>query len=196
MFHNLPQSILDRMALLEAMDANDRQNDAPMMERLRQIPPQTGKLLALLASCAPQGQFLEIGTSAGYSGLWISLACRQRGTNLVTFELLPEKVKLARETFQTAGVDSLVKIVQGNVLDHLGAYQEVAFCFLDTEKELYQPCYDLVLRNLVTGGLLVADNVISHAEVLGPFVSNALADRRLDALVIPIGQGVLVGRKA
>jgi predicted O-methyltransferase YrrM len=196
MFHNLPQPLKDRMAQLETMDAFDRQNDTPVMERLRQVPPQTGKLLALLAACAPDGQFLEIGTSAGYSGLWISLACRQRGSSLVTFELLPEKVKLARETFQIAGVDSLVKIVPGNVLDHLGAYQEVAFCFLDTEKELYQACYDLVLPNLVPGGLLVADNVISHAEVLGPFVSNTLADQRLDALVVPIGQGVLVGRKA
>jgi predicted O-methyltransferase YrrM len=186
---------MDRMAQLEAMDAIDRENDTPMTERLRQVPPQTGKLLALLAACAPQGQFLEIGTSAGYSGLWISLACRQQGANLITFELLPEKIKLARESFQIAGVDSLVTIVQGDVLKHLGDYQQVAFCFLDTEKELYQVCYDLVLPNLVPGGLLVADNVISHAEVLGPFVSNALADRRLDALVVPIGQGVLVGRK-
>ena len=195
MFHNLPQQLLDRMAQLEAMDASDRQEDVSIKERLRQVPPQTGKLLALLAACAPQGQFLEIGTSAGYSGLWITMACRERGANLVTFELLPEKVKLAHETFQIAGVDSFVQIVQGNVLHHLGDYREVAFCFLDTEKDLYQACYDLVLPNLVPGGLLVADNVISHAEILGPFVAGALSDPRLDALVIPIGQGVLLGRK-
>ena len=195
MFHNLPQPLLDRMAQLEAMDASDRQGDTPTMERLRQVPPQTGKLLALLAACAPQGQFLEIGASAGYSGLWISLACRERNTRLVTFELLPEKVKLAQETFQIAGVDSFVQVVQGNVLDHLRDYRDVAFCFLDTEKALYQACYDQVVPNLAPGGLLIADNVISHAEVLGLFVAGALSDPRLDAMVIPIGQGVLVARK-
>jgi predicted O-methyltransferase YrrM len=138
---------------------------------------------------------LEIGTSAGYSGLWLSLACRERGDRLVTFELLPEKVRLAQETFRTAGVESFVRLIQGDALQFLPDYKDIAFCFLDTEKNLYQPCYDIVVPNLVSGGLLVVDNVISHAELLASFVERTRSDSRLDTVLLPIGQGVLLCRK-
>ena len=196
MFHSISKSILDRMAYLERVDARDRQDGTHTPLRLRQVPPQVGRFLALLAAAAPAGQFLEIGTSAGYSGLWLSLACAQRGARLITFELLPEKVQMARETFRAAGVERDVQIVEGDVRVNLPAYTaEVGFCFLDTDKPLYEDCYDQVVPGLVPGGLLVADNVISHAEVLRPFIEKALSDPRLDAVVVPIGQGVLVCRK-
>ena len=196
MFHSISKPILDRMAYLEMIDARDRQGGTDTPQRLRQVPPQVGRFLALLAAAAPDGRFLEIGTSAGYSGLWLSLACARRDARLITFELLPEKIQMARETFQTAGVEKWIQIVEGDVRENLPAYaSEVAFCFLDTDKPLYQDCYDLVVPGLVPGGLLAADNVISHAEVLGPFVEKALSDPRLDAIVVPIGQGVLVCRK-
>ncbi len=68
MFHNIPKPIRDRMEFLEETDTRDRQDGTPRLERLRQIPPKTGRLLALMAASAPQGEFVEIGTSAGYSG--------------------------------------------------------------------------------------------------------------------------------
>ncbi|MHC1782243.1 MAG: hypothetical protein AB9891_05685 [Anaerolineaceae bacterium] len=77
MFHTIRQPILDRMKVLEEQDSRDRQDGTDRLKRLRQIPPETGKFLALLAAGAPEGEFVEIGTSAGYSALWIALACEQ-----------------------------------------------------------------------------------------------------------------------
>ena len=195
MFHNIPASIQERMSYLEAVDACDRKDGTPRMERLRQVPPQTGKFLALLAASAPVGQVLEIGTSAGYSSLWLALACRQRGDKLVTFELLAEKVRLARETFAAASVAEIVQLVHGDAREHLSGISQIAFCFMDAEKEIYTQCFALVVPNLVVGGFFVADNVISHQEELQTMVDQALSDDRVDVLVIPIGKGLLVCRK-
>jgi caffeoyl-CoA O-methyltransferase len=195
MFHTIPEPLLKRMHELEERDAADRLNGTPHLQRLRQIPQETGRFLVLLCATAPAGQVLEIGTSAGYSSLWLSLACQQRGDQLTTFEVLPEKVALARETFRSAEVEPLARLVQGDARQMLNDYQEVAFCFLDAEKDVYMDCYELLVPNLVPGGLLTVDNVISHADELQPFIERATSDPRLDAIVVPIGKGVLVGRK-
>jgi caffeoyl-CoA O-methyltransferase len=196
MFHDIPPLVQERMVFLEAVDARDRLDGTPKARRLRQIPPETGKLLALLAAGAPPGLVLEIGTSGGYSSLWLALACRARGDRLISFEEDANKVALARQNFHLAGVQELIQVVQGNALDLLPHYPGVAFCFLDIEKDVYTACYQSVVPNLVPGGLLCADNVISHAEELEQFLEDVEADPRLDALVVPVGKGVLVCRRA
>jgi predicted O-methyltransferase YrrM len=194
-FLTIRPSILSRMHELEQIDARDRGDGTPRLQRLRQIPPDTGRFLALLAASSPAGECIEIGTSAGYSSLWLALACELVGRKLRTFEVLPEKARMARETFRVAQVESIVELVEGDARQHLWQRGEVGFCFLDAEKEIYEECYDLVVPKLVPGGLLVADNAISHAEALKPALDRAQADTRVDALVVPIGKGELVCRK-
>ena len=196
MFHSIRSSMLVRMQTLEHIDACDRQDGTPQARRLRQITPDTGRFLALLAAGAPAGEMLEIGTSAGYSTLWLSLACEQTGRSLTTFELSPEKAALARQSFQAAGVEAVIRLVEGDARRFLPDYGQVAFCFLDAEKEDYAVCYEAVVPRLVPGGLLVADNAIDHAAALAPMLARALSDERVDALVVPIGKGELVCRKA
>jgi predicted O-methyltransferase YrrM len=183
------------MAYLEAIDRQDRVDGTPRSKRLRQVPPETGKFLALMAAGAPDGAILEIGASAGYSSLWLILACLQRGGRLVTFEASPDKARLALETFKQAQVETHVQLIQGDAHDYLSSYHGVSFCFLDAEKEIYQTCYDMVVPNLVPGGLFLADNVISHQETLQTMLEHASADERVDALIIPIGKGVLLCRR-
>jgi predicted O-methyltransferase YrrM/NTP pyrophosphatase (non-canonical NTP hydrolase) len=195
MFHGIPQPILDRMRYLEEIDSQDRQDGTPRLQRLRQIPPETGKFLALLAAGAPQGAWIEVGTSAGYSTLWLALACREIGRTLTTFEVLEEKVTLARETFRLARVEDVVTLVARDAREHLADCQDIAFCFLDAEKEVYADCYELVVPRLVAGGLLVADNATNHQETLQPMLDRALSDERVDALIAPIGKGELICRK-
>ena len=195
MFHTIPQAMVDRMTDLEAMDQRDREDNTPRLKRLRQIPPETGRFLALMAAAAPAGEFLEIGTSAGYSSLWIVLALKARGTKLITFEVLPEKAALARETFRLSNVTDSLELIPGDARDYLAHYQRVAFCFLDAEKEIYGPSYEAVVPNLVSGGFLLADNAINHKATIQPMLDRALSDTRVDALIVPIGKGVLVCRK-
>ena len=195
MFHSIGEPILERMQYLERIDARDREDGTPRLKRLRQITPDTGKFLALLAAGAPEGEILEIGTSAGYSTLWLAMACKMSNRSITTFEVLPEKAKLARETFQVTQVEGIVRLVEGDARHHLSQHQNIAFCFLDAEKEVYGECYEAVIPNLVKGGLLVADNAIDFRETLQPMLDRALTDERVDALIVPIGKGELVCRK-
>ena len=195
MFHSIPPAMLARMKYLEARDAQDRDDGTPRMQRLRQIPPETGKFLALLAAGAPAGDIIEVGTSAGYSTLWLALAAQATGRRVTTFEILPEKVELARETFRSAGVDHVVELVADDARKHIERFNDIAFCFLDAEKEVYGEVYEMVIPRLVKGGLLVADNAINHREALQTMLDRALNDKRVDALILPIGKGELVCRK-
>lgn len=195
MFHNLSPEIKTQMQRLEALDAQDRVDGTPRLQRLRQIPPVTGQFLALMAANVPAGQMIEIGTSAGYSTLWLSLAAKAQGRTIMTFEILPEKVKLATETFARAQVEDAVELVAGDALEYLAKLDEIAFCFLDAEKEVYKAFYDLVIPKMVTGAYLVADNAINHRETLQPMLEASLQDLRVDAMVAPIGNGLLLCRK-
>jgi caffeoyl-CoA O-methyltransferase len=195
MFKGMPREVRERMRFLEELDASNRRDQTLPFDRLSQIPSDTGKFLAILSQASPEGRWIEIGTSGGYSALWLSLGARERGARLTTFEVSEKKAELAVETFRAANVEDVVDLVVGDVLDHLAGCSDVAFCFLDVEKELYGACYDVVVPRIVRGGLLAADNVISHEKVLAPWTSAVLGDPRVDAVLVPIGSGILVARK-
>lgn len=195
MFHNIPELIKKRMEYLEELDTKDRIDGTSRIERLRQIPPETGKFLSLLAASAPKGTFLEIGTSAGYSALWIALACKLNRNKLITFEILEKKAQLAEETFRITNLNHVIELIKGDARDYIANYKNISFCFLDAEKEVYEDCYDLVIPMMIKGGILVADNAINHYEILKPMLDKALDDERVDALIVPIGKGELVCRK-
>jgi predicted O-methyltransferase YrrM len=195
MFHPIPDAMQERMRYLELIDEQDRKDGTGHNERLRQIPPVTGRFLALLAAGAPGGEIIEIGTSAGYSTMWISLACRDTNRRMTTFEVLDNKIAIAQETIELAGIKDLVTLVHGDARAYIAEMAPIAFCFLDAEKDVYQDCYDRVVSNMTPGGLLLVDNVISHAQYLESFVNGAALDKRVDAVVVPIGKGLLFCRK-
>jgi caffeoyl-CoA O-methyltransferase len=195
MFRDLPEAMAARMAWLEAVDKRDRTDGTEHLKRLRQIPRETGKFIALLASLGPAGEYVEVGTSAGYSSLWLWMALKGRGIRLKTFEILSEKAALARETFRLAGVSDGIELVEGDFLTRGVALKKLAFCFVDCEKDLYEKIFDMVSGRIVGGGLLVADNAISHYHAVKPMLDRAGADERFDTMTVPIGQGVFVARR-
>jgi len=195
MFQNIPEAIKERMRYLESINEKDRLDGTPSRLRLCQITPETGKFIALLAASAPDGKILEIGTSGGYSTLWLSLACKERERKIITFEVLEDKVRLAKKTFELAGIEEMVDLINGDARDYLKNYKDISFCFLDAGKEIYGDCYEAIIPNMISGGILIADNVISHRETLKPMIDRVLSDKRVDALIIPIGKGELFCRK-
>jgi caffeoyl-CoA O-methyltransferase len=195
MFHIISEIVKNRMIFLENIDSEDRVDGTPRMQRLRQIPPETGKFLALLAATAPKGEFIEIGTSAGYSSLWIALACKIHGVKLKTHEILESKIKLAKETIKFTKMEEFIELIEGDIRKFLNHYKNISFCFLDAEKEIYEECYDLVIPKMINGGLFIADNAINHYETLKTMINKALKDPRVDAIVVPIGKGELLCRK-
>ena len=195
MFEKITDRMKELMAELEEMDARERKDGTSLLRRLRQIPPETGRFLAILAANSPEGEFVEIETSGCYSAMWLSLACMQRGIRLKTIEIMEEKIAVAKETLKKADLEEAVELFEGDALEIVQGFDDIAFCFLDAEKELYEQCYDLVIPKLVQGGLLVADNAISHVGILKSMIEKAMSDPRVDSIVVPIGSGELICRK-
>lgn len=195
MFNDLSVDVLEVMRELEERDERDRDDGTPHLERLRQITPDTGRFIALWAAAAPAGAMIEIGTSAGYSALWLAQACRISGRSLTTFEILPEKARLARATFARARVTDVVNLIEGDVLEHVDDIEDVGFCFLDAEKDVYESCYELIVPKMVRGAILIADNATSHRDDLQSMLDRVLADNRVDAMIATVGKGELVCRR-
>jgi caffeoyl-CoA O-methyltransferase len=195
MFTEISKKMQERMKFLEDVDKNDRNDGTERLKRLRQIPPETGKFLALLASNCPKGKFIEIGTSAGYSTMWLSLAAKEKGIKIITFELLEEKIALAKETFKKSEISEYIELIEGDALTNLKNIHEISFCFIDCEKEIYQKCWDIVSGKILENGMIVADNAINHYDTIKPMIDKAMADERFDCLIVPIGKGELVCRR-
>ena len=195
MFKEITEKMKSRMGYLENIDAIDRTNGTDRLMRLRQIPPETGKFIALLASNCPNGEYLEIGTSGGYSTMWLSLAAKDKNIKIKTFELLHAKIKLARETFNLSGINDYVELIEGDALENIAGFDHIAFCFIDCEKDMYEKCWDILSPKIVKNGLIVADNAINHYGTLKPMIEKVMKDEKFDSLIVPTGKGELVCRK-
>jgi predicted O-methyltransferase YrrM len=191
----MPEAMLARMRYLEAEDARCRREGRPVQESLCAVPPETGRFLALMAALAPPGAIVEIGTSGGYSTLWLTRAGRIKGETVKTFELREAKAAIARETFRLAGIERAVELAVGDARARLPELRDVGFAFVDHDKSQYRECYDALVPNLVSGAVLIADNILSHREVLAGFTESVMADERMDAVLLPVGKGLLVCRR-
>lgn len=189
----IPAAMLETMRSLEARDAQDRVDGTPQAQRLRAISPEVGQLLRTLVEATAARTIVEVGTSSGYSTLWLALGAGHTGGRVTTYDTDPAKVDLARATFAAAGVETLVdaRLEDGvaGLREHRGS---VDLVFLDAEKDDYLRALEPAIEALRPGGLLVADNLTSHADDLAAFRDAALGDPRLDGLVVPIGRGELV----
>jgi len=191
----MPQAIEVTQGALKGLEAWRRAQGMEPIRLLDQIGPDTGRLLAILLAGAPAGEAVEIGTGAGYSGLWLALACRATGRRLRTFELDPAKAELARQSFFAAAVQDVVDFVQGDGLAGLSATKALAFCFVDAGCGLARGAYGLALPRLAQGGLLCVHKALSHAAGFQDFLDDATSDPRVDAVIVPIGAGLLICRK-
>ncbi|MBN1698125.1 MAG: class I SAM-dependent methyltransferase [Spirochaetales bacterium] len=195
MFTEITTVMSERMAFLETLDKKDRLDGTPKMQRLRQIPPETGRFLSIIAANCPPGQLIEIGTSAGYSTMWISLAAKERRMKVKTFELSEYKIRMAMETFKKAEIEDFVELIEGDALVNIRQTENVAFCFLDCEKEMYLHCWEIMSDKIVKGGILVADNAVNHFETIKPMIEKAQNDERFDSVIVPVGKGELICRR-
>lgn len=161
--------------------------------RARSLDPNAAELLSLLARSAQAKNILEIGTSVGYSTIHLALAAQETGGHVTTLELLPTKVEAARANLAKGGLTQFVTQRQGDALEFLpsmpGPWDLV---FLDPEKELYVPAWERFKDNVRPGGLVVADNVLSHADDLKGYLEAVRADGRFDTITVPIGLGLEV----
>ena len=195
MFHPIPNLIHKRMIFLEGLYKEQQEGSInPLIGKLCQIPPETGQFISILAASTPKGNWLELGTGGGYSTLWLSLSCQAINTKIYSFEKDQNKLVLARETIKEAQISAYVELVAGDLLEQLNNYRNLSFCFLDTSKDIYSDCYEIVIENMVSGGILIADNAISHQHEIQDLLNRAQKDVRVDSIIVPIGKGLLMCR--
>jgi len=172
---------------------NGRQRDAglPPERRYRSLHPEAAAFLYLLAVATGARRILEIGTSAGYSTLWLARACAATGGRVVTLERNRETVRLAEDHFKQAGVTPCVDVLVGDARETLASLEATFdFAFVDGEKAEYVEYGRLLWPKLSAGASLVADNVISHAEATAPFVAWARDLPAATTEVMALGNGL------
>ncbi len=151
----LPKTDEERniLSVLDDMNRNQRRG-------MMNVPPEDGRLLRLFVAAADAKHVVEIGTSNGYSGIWICLALRGTGGELTTYEIDAGRAGLARENFKRAGVDQMVTLVEGNAHEEITKLKEpIDVIFLDADKEGYIDYLNKLLPLLRPGGLVLAHNI-------------------------------------
>ncbi|MEW6073835.1 MAG: O-methyltransferase [Planctomycetota bacterium] len=126
------------------------------------VPVEDGRLLYVLARASGAKAVVEIGTSNGYSGLWLALAMRETGGHLTTFEIDPERAAAAERNFARAGVADLVTIVRGDAHEKVSELSEpLDLVFLDADKPGYVDYLQKLRPRVRSGGLILAHNMKS-----------------------------------
>ena len=186
-------TLLDELARFGA--ANDaRETERP--RRMLNITPETGRLLWILARQARATRILEVGTSNAYSTIWLADAAREAGGRVVTLEANPDKVALARVNLGRAGLLDWVDILEGRAADTLaGLPGPFDLVFLDADRGSYATYLELTLPRLRPGGLLVADNVVSHAAELEDYLARVKSHPALFSVTVPVGNGEEISYK-
>jgi len=186
--------------LLKELEAFGRINDASATERslrMLNITRDTGQFLALLVNVMTARQILEVGTSNGYSTLWLAMAAARVGGTVLTLECSEHKSALARANFERSGLMPYIRQIQddaGHVFSELKG-QPFDLLFLDSERSEYVGWWPQLRGLLRTGGLLVVDNATSHAAELQPFFSIVSGDPDFTTSLIPIGNGEFLATK-
>lgn len=187
-------------ALIEKLERFGKENDAATSERPRRmlnITRETGQLLAVLVKASGARRVLEIGTSNGYSTLWLAWAARALGGTVTTVERSAYKAGLAAANFASAGLSPCVTLVEEDAGEVLRRSEDEAYdlLFLDSERGEYPGWWPDVRRVLRAGGLLVADNATSHADEMAPFMALVKADAAFTTALVPVGNGEFLAVK-
>ena len=178
-------------------ETTDRATDE-RPRRMLNITRDTGEFLSVLVRATAARRVLEIGTSNGYSTLWLAEAARATGGAITTVESSEYKVGLAGVNFARSGLASFITLVHDDAGVILQRSERCAldFIFLDSERSEYPDWWPELRRVLRPGGLLVVDNAISHVEQMAPFVALVKADPLFATSLVPVGNGEFLAVKA
>jgi len=179
------------LARLEAEDADERAQNVPRERRARQVARTTGQFL--FAFVAPQAdcEVLELGGSRGYSTLWLAAGVRYLGGRVLSLEADPAKVEAWRANVEEAGLDDVAELLPGDAFETLPQIDDVFdLVFLDAEKEQYEALFELARPKLEPGAVVIADNVLSHEDVLGAYSRARQADPALESVTVPLDRGL------
>jgi predicted O-methyltransferase YrrM len=179
------------LARLEAEDAREREEGVSREQRARQVAPTTGQFLFSLVAPQTDCEVLEIGGSRGYSTIWLAAGVRYLGGRVLSLEHDPAKVDAWRRNIAEAGLEDWAELIPGDAFETLPAIDDVFdVVFLDAEKEQYEELFQLARRKLEPAALVVADNVLSHADPLAEYSRARQSDPTLESVTVPLDRGL------
>ena len=186
-----------RRAYAEELYAAGRAHDAGERDRLlrwRNVEPETAELLGLLVRAKRARNVLEIGTSNGYSTIWLGDAVEATGGSVVSLEIDAARTAITAGHLESVGLRTSVDLRTEDAATALAAFADAAFdlIFLDAERDAYAGYWPDLVRTLAPAGLIAVDNVISHAHDLVAFRATVDGDDRVTPAVVPVGAGVLL----
>ena len=170
--------------------------DGGQDKRMRAVGPETGRFLNILAGSLEAPVILELGTSFGYSGIWLAEAARASGGRLITMELHGYKSAFAQEMAEKAGLGNHIDFRVGDAVEMIGALATgVDFVLVDLWKDLYLPCLDAFFPKLNPGAIIVADNMIRPGDDNVKAYGRAIRARPgISSVLLPVGSGLEVSR--
>jgi caffeoyl-CoA O-methyltransferase len=188
--------VLNVMARLEMRDQQERAKELPGSERIQALHPESGRFLYVLALAKDVKSIVEVGTSHGYSTLWLASAAKVNGGKVVTCDINVERLDAARANFAEAGLADVIEILEGDARETLrGRSEPVDLLLIDTDKSYYETFFDIVYQRLVKGGLVIGDNVVSHRDLLEDYISYVENHPNLESVMVPIGRGLEISVK-
>jgi predicted O-methyltransferase YrrM len=187
----LDERVRDVLERLEREDADERARDLPAAQRARQVARTTGQFLFALVAPQTDCEVLEIGGSRGYSSIWLAAGVRHLGGRVLSLENDPAKAEAWRRNVADAGLEEWAELVEGEAFETLERLDDVFdLVFLDAEKDDYERLFALARGTLEPGGLVVADNVLSHPDPLAQYSAARQADATLSSVTVPLDRGL------
>ena len=179
-------TVLDR---LYADDARQRAAGLPSSQRTRNLERETGRWLRLLVLATSARAILEVGSSNGVSTLWLASAAAETGGHVTGTELLPERAAEANANLAEAGLGRVATVRAGDAAGTVaGLPGPFDLVFIDAEKDDYVAHFERVVGKVRPGGLVLADNVVSHD--LSAYQAMLRARPDVETVTVPIGRGV------
>jgi len=179
------------LARLEAEDADERARGVPREQRARQVARTTGQFLFAFVAPQTDCEVLEIGGSRGYSSIWLGAGVRHLGGRVLSLENDPAKVEAWRRNVAEAGLEDWCELIDGDALEVVPGIADVFdVVFLDAEKEQYEQLFTQARTKLEPGAVVIADNVLSHEDVLGAYSRARQSDPTLESVTVPQDRGL------
>jgi len=187
----LDEKVLAVLERLRQEDAEEREQGVTRELRARAVAPTTGRFLFSLVAPQNACEVLEIGGSRGYSSIWLAAGVRILGGRVLSLEHDPAKCAAWRRNVADAGLEEWAELVEGDAFETLPEIEDgLDVVFIDAEKEDYERLFALARPKLEPGGLVVADNVLSHEEVLGAYSRARQTDPTLVSVTVPLDRGL------
>jgi caffeoyl-CoA O-methyltransferase len=168
--------------------------DIAANESFRNVPQHDGRLLRIMAQSIGAKHVVEVGTSTGYSGIWIGLALKETGGKLTTYEIDAKRAATARENFADAGMKDIITLVEGDAHEEVKKLTgTIDMIFLDADKEGYIDYLNKLLPRLRPGGLILAHNI--NPRMADPSYMKAITTNPNFETVVRGGMGITLKKK-